>query len=97
MWVVLFSQVTPFEESVSTSLYMGSVFFPSSSRQRLEVSKYKTKQNKCHSLRIRLNQSFAYIFFQHTVVMDKRDNVTFPTEGYFLKLSQVCAMLIFFL
>ena len=36
-------------------------------------------------------------FFQHTVVMDKRDNLTFPTEGYFLKLSQVCAMLIYFL
>ena len=36
-------------------------------------------------------------FFQHTVVMDKRDNLTLPTEGYFLKLSQVCAMLIYFL
>ena len=29
---------------------------------------------------------------QHTVVVDKRDNMVFPTEGYFLKLAQVCLL-----
>lgn len=34
-----------------------------------------------------------FIIIQHTIVVDKRDNMVLPTEGYFLKLSQVCLSL----
>ena len=27
--------------------------------------------------------------FQHTLTMDERDNTEFPTQGHFIKLSQV--------
>lgn len=33
---------------------------------------------------------FFIVIIQHTIVVDKRDNTVLPTEGYFLKLSQVC-------
>ena len=33
------------------------------------------------------------IIVQHTIVVDKRDNMMLPTEGYFLKLAQVCLSL----
>ena len=36
---------------------------------------------------------FFIIIIQHTIVVDKRDNMVLPTEGYFLKLSQVCLSL----
>ena len=36
---------------------------------------------------------FIIIIVQHTIVVDKRDNMMLPTEGYFLKLAQVCLSL----
>ena len=30
------------------------------------------------------------IYFQHMLLVDKRDDMALATEGYFLKLSQVC-------
>lgn len=30
-----------------------------------------------------------YLEFQHTLTMDERDDKEFPTQGHFIKLSQV--------
>ena len=32
-----------------------------------------------------------YLEFQHTLTMDERDDKEFPTQGHFIKLSQVSA------
>lgn len=31
----------------------------------------------------------SVVHFQHTVIMDKRNNIALPTNGYFIKLAQV--------
>ncbi|CAH3131162.1 unnamed protein product [Porites lobata] len=54
-------------------------------REVTELSKnasFAVREQAGHSLKSSL---------KHTVVMDKRDNLTLPTEGYFLKLSQELA------
>ncbi|KAM7430944.1 sorting and assembly machinery component 50 [Porites harrisoni] len=54
-------------------------------REVTELSKnasFAIREQAGHSLKSSL---------KHTVVMDKRDNLTLPTEGYFLKLSQELA------